>query len=78
MVEPSWLAAVLLIVGNIFGWGVIHGKLNGRVKSLEETTKRHEKMLNENGLMREVSECKSAISNLTGTVQTYIDLTKRG
>jgi len=67
--DPGWIAAIAVIVVNIFGWGFTFGNLNGRVKSLEDTTKRHEKTLNEDGLMQEVS-------NLAGKVQTYIDLTK--
>lgn len=74
--EPGWIAAITVIVANIFGWGFTYGKLNGQVKSLEETTERHEKILND-GLVQEISECKSQIANLDGTVKTYIDLTKR-
>lgn len=73
--EPGWITAIFIIVGNLFGWGFIFGKLNGKVNSLEQTTDRHEKILND-GLVKELSECKSQISNLEGTVQTYIDLTK--
>jgi hypothetical protein len=74
--EPSWIAAIALIGVNIFGWGTIFGKLNGQVKSLEETMERHERVLN-NGIVQELSELKSQVANLEGTVKTYIDLTKR-
>ena len=75
--EPSWIATIVIVVINIFGWGVTVGKLNGRVKSLKETVDRHEKVLND-GLVQELSECKSQIANLDGSVKTYIELTKRG
>lgn len=73
--EPSWVAVITVIAINIFGWGITFGKLNGRVKNLEKTTERHEKVLND-GLVKELSKCKSQIANLEGTVQTYINLTK--
>jgi hypothetical protein len=75
--EPGWIAAIFIIVANLFGWGFTFGKLNGQVKSLKETTERHEKILND-GLVQKLSECKSELSELKGTVETYIDLTKRG
>lgn len=76
--EPSWIAAIVIMIINVFGWGFTYGKLNGRVKNLEDTTDRHEKTLNDDGLIREISKCKQQISNLEGTVKTYIDLTNRG
>lgn len=75
--DPSWLAAVIIIVINIIGWAYTFGKLNGRVKSLEETADRHEKSIN-NGVVQEISECKTELANLAGIVRTYIDLTKEG
>lgn len=73
--DPGWITTGILIVVNIFGWGFTTGKLNGRVKNLEEITKRHEKVLN-NGLVQEIGRLNSRFSNLEGTVQTYINLTK--
>lgn len=73
--NPSWLAAIVVIVINIIGWAYTFGKLNGKVKSLEETTDRHEKALND-GIVQELSEVKSQVAALDGTIQTYIDLTK--
>jgi len=75
--DASWIATIVVIAINIFGWGVTFGKLNGRLKNLEETTQRHEKVLND-GVVQELSKLKSQVANLDGTVKTYIDLTKRG
>lgn len=75
--SPGWIATIIVVIINIFGWGVTFGKLNGRVKNLEETVDRHEKVLND-GLVQELSECKSQIAKLDGSVKTYIELTKRG
>jgi len=71
--DPGWIASILLIIGNLLGWGFIVGKLNGRVKNLEETAQRHEKTLN-NGIVQKLSGLQSQVSNLEGTVQTYINL----
>ena len=74
--EPSLIATIVIVVINIFGWGVTVGKLNGRVKSLKETVDRHEKVLND-GLVQELSKCKTQIANLEGTVRTYINLKEK-
>lgn len=78
--DPSWIAAIVVIIINIVGWSYTKvygfGKLNGRVEELEKTAARHEKVLND-GLVQELAELKSQVANLEGTVKTYIDLTKR-
>jgi len=77
--DPGWISAVVLIVINVAGWGYTKvygfGKLNGRVEKLEETAKRHERVLND-GIVQELSAVKAQVAALEGTVQTYIDLTK--
>jgi hypothetical protein len=79
--NPSWIAAIAVILINILGWSYTKiygfGKLNGRVEKLEETTNRHEKILND-GVVQKIADLQSQVSNLEGTVQTYIDLAKRG
>jgi len=79
--EPSWIAAIVLIVINILGWGYTKiygfGKINGRIKNLEKTTDRHEKVLND-GVVQRLAGVEAQVAKLEGTVQTYIDLTKKG
>lgn len=74
--NPSWIAAIVIIAINILGWGYTFGKLNGRVKSLEKTTERHEKVLND-GIVQDLSELKSQVAGLEGTLQTYINLKEK-
>jgi len=74
--DAAWIAAIGVILVNIFGWGFTFGKLNGRIKSLEKTTERHEKTLND-GVVQELSAVKSQLGNLEGTLKTYIELNKR-
>jgi len=74
--DSGLIAAIAVIAINILGWAYTFGNMNGRVNSLEKTTQRHEKILND-GVVQELSELKSQVSNLEGTVKTYIDLTKR-
>jgi flagellar biosynthesis component FlhA len=73
--DSGWLASIIVIGINIFGWGVIFGKLNGRVKSLEQTSERHEKTLND-GLMQQMGMLQAQCASLKGTLDTYIDLRK--
>ena len=75
--DIGWIATIIVIVINIFGWGATWGKLNGRVKNLETATDRHEKVLND-GLVNKLSELASRCANLEGTVQTYINLQQKG
>jgi hypothetical protein len=75
--DPGWIATVIVVVINIFGWGATWGKLNGRIKNLETTTDRHEKVLND-GLVDKLSELASRCASLEGTVQTYIGLHQLG
>jgi hypothetical protein len=74
------ITAIVVTVINIIGWGYTKvaaiDRVNGRVDNIEKTCERHEKYLTEDGLVDKVSECKAEISNLKGTVQTYIDLTR--
>lgn len=74
--NPSWIAAIVLIVINILGWAYTFGKLNGRVKSLEETAERHEKTLND-GIVQKLAEVQSQVAGLEGTLQTYINLREK-
>jgi hypothetical protein len=76
--DPAWVGLIIIIVINIFGWGVTTGKLNGRIKHLEQTVDRHEQILGSNGLATQISTLSSRCSTLEGTVKTYIDLHKRG
>jgi len=78
-VDP--IAAIIIIgVINVGGWVYTRvysmGKLNGKIEKLEETSVRHEKVLND-GLVQELSALKAEVAGLTGTLQTYIDLTKK-
>lgn len=75
------IAAIIIIgVINVGGWVYTRvysmGKLNGKIEKLEETSVRHEKVLND-GLVQELSALKAEVAGLTGTLQTYIDLTKK-
>jgi hypothetical protein len=80
MMDTGLVTGIVVTVINIVGWGYTKvygfGKLNGRVDNLEKTTDRHEKLLTEDGLIEKISECKNQISNLKGSVDTYIELTK--
>ena len=69
----GWIATIIVVIINIFGWGATWGRLNGRVKSLEECAQRHEKVLND-GLTSKLSEVATKCSNLEGIIRTYIDL----
>lgn len=75
--DPGWIATIIVIVINIFGWGVTYGKLNGRVKSLEETTDRHERVLND-GVVQQMAKLQSQCAGLDATLHTYINLHKQG
>jgi hypothetical protein len=72
--DLGWLATIIVIVINIFGWGMAWGKLNGRVKSLETLVAKHDKIIGENGLMAKISDLASRCSGLEGVLQTYIEL----
>lgn len=74
--DAGWIAAIVIVVINIFGWGATWGKLNGRVKNLETATERHEKVLND-GLVEKIAELSSRCSGLEGTVRTYINLREK-
>ena len=79
--DAGLATGIIVTAINVIGWGYTKvygfGKLNGRVDNLEKTTDRHEKLLNEDGLIEKLNDCKSQISNLKGSVDTYIELTKR-
>lgn len=53
------------------------GKLNGKVEKLEEICERHEKVLND-GLVQQLGELNAEVAGLTATLNTYIDLTRKG
>lgn len=73
--DSGWVATIIVVVVNIFGWGVTWGKMNGRVKNLESVTDRHEKVLTD-GLVAKIGDLASRCSDLEGVVRTYIDLTR--
>jgi len=76
----SFLAVIIISVINVAGWVYTRvysmGKLNGKVEKLEEICGRHEKVLND-GLVQGLGELKAEVAGLTGTLNTYIDLTKK-
>jgi len=74
--DVSMIAAIVVIAVNIGGWGFTIGNLNGRVKSLEQTTTRHEGVISGDGLSKEISECKVRMAGLESEVHTYIELTR--
>jgi len=63
---------IVITLINVVGWVYTKVFALGRLK---EKVERHEKVL-DNGIVKELNELKSQVANLTGTVQTYIDLTK--
>jgi len=75
--DPAWVGIVIIVVINIFGWGATWGRLNGRVKNLEMTLNRHEKILGQDGLLEKISDLASRCSTLEGTLKTYIDIKER-
>lgn len=78
------IAVIIVGVINMAGWvytrvysmGKLKGKLNGKIDKLEKDCERHEKVLND-GLVQELTALKVEVANLTGTLETYIDLTKK-
>jgi len=74
--DVGWIAAIIIVVINIFGWGATWGRLNGRVKNLETTTDRHDKLLND-GLVAKIADLSSRYASLEGTVRTYINLREK-
>lgn len=77
--DPT-VAIIIVGVINVAGWVYTRvyamGKLNGKVDKLEEACERHEKVLN-NGIVADITEIKSNVAGLTGTLNTYIELTKK-
>ena len=69
--DAAWLAAIVVVITNIFGWGFVFGKLNGRIKNLEDVTQRHEKVLN-NGIVEKLNDTRSQVAKLEGTIRTFI------
>ena len=64
---------IIITLINVAGWVYTKqfalGKLNEKVA-------RHEKLLND-GIVADISEIKTKVANLTGTLNTYIELTKK-
>jgi hypothetical protein len=75
----SLVPVVIVTIVNIIGWVAMRvfalGRLDGAVKSLNETCDRHERLLN-NGIVQQISDLKLRVGELTGRVNTYIELTK--
>jgi hypothetical protein len=71
------VAAIAAVGMNVVGWAFAFGKLNGRVRSLEQTAERHEKVLSDGGVVQKLSQLQSQVSELEGTVRTYIELKER-
>ena len=69
----SWVALIIITLLNVAGWVYTKqfalGKLNEKVE-------RHEKLLND-GIVKELSALNAKVAGLTGTLNTYIDLTKK-
>ena len=73
----SWIVLGGITVVNIAGWiytrvytyGKRYGKLEERVKNLDD-------IIN-NGLVQQVSEMQATIARMDGTLNTFIELTKR-
>ena len=63
---------IIITLINVVGWVYTKQFALGR---LSEKVERHEKVLND-GIVKELNELKSQVANLTGTVQTYIDMKK--
>jgi hypothetical protein len=78
--DSGLIAGIVVTAINIVGWGYTKvyslGKLDGRIKNVEDTTARHEKVLNEDGLLQKIGECKNDIGSLKSKVDTYIELTR--
>lgn len=75
----SLIAVIAIGAINVAGWVYTRvyamGKLNGKIEQLEATSERHDKVLSD-GIAKELSELKAEVAGLTGTLNTYIDLTK--
>ena len=66
------VAVIILTAINVAGW--VYTKMFALGK-LNEKVERHDKLLND-GLPKEVRELTKQVSEMTGTLNTYIDLTK--
>jgi len=68
----SWIALGVITVINVGGWAYTkvygYGKLEQKVKNLDC-------ILND-GLVKEVSDMKTCLAKMEGTLNTYIELTK--
>ena len=69
----SLIALIIITLLNVAGWVYTKqfalGKLNEKVE-------RHEKLLN-NGIVEDISDIQSKVANMTGRLDTFIDLTKK-
>ena len=68
----SLIAVIIITAINVVGW--IYTKVFALGK-LNEKVSRHEKLLND-GVVEDIAEIKAEVAGLTGTLNTYIDLTK--
>lgn len=79
--DGTIVAVVIVGVINASGWiytrAIAMGRLNGKVESLSEASERHEKVLSGNGITQELSALKAEVAGLTGTLNTYINLTTK-
>ena len=69
----SLIALIIITLLNVAGWVYTKqfalGKLNEKVE-------RHEKLLND-GIVADISDIQSKVANMTGRLDTFIDLTKK-
>ena len=75
--DLGWIATIIVIVINIFGWGMAWGRLNGRVKNLETLLEKHERVIGEDGLISKISDLASRCSTLEGILRTYINMKEK-
>jgi hypothetical protein len=68
----SIIPTVIITAINVIGWIYTRVYAFGR---LNEKVERHEKLLND-GIVGKLNNLESQVSNLDGTVHTYIDLAK--
>lgn len=69
----SLVPLIIITAINVAGW--VYTKVFA-LGNLKEKVDRHEKVLND-GLVKELGDLKSKVAKLTGTLETYIDLTKK-